>query len=201
MSVKCKSGFGLVVLLPCVWNVCKAHTGMIRMGITWRSPRRKENPGAFFWAHELGNWPYLTVPVDLTDHVGTLFFLASAGVGGWLMDDGCQSIPRPWLNAYSHTHSLRGKSERERYLWESTCYIHSRFFPSFLGISLLCALPERSLLFVRPIIVVALGLGWAGRLGRLTDGSFFFVFSFFHTGDWWERKMCQQQRQQQQQCD
>lgn len=82
---------------------------------------------------------------------------------------------------FTHTHSLRGKvKERERYLGESTCYIHSRFFPSFfLGISLLCALPERSLLFVRPIIVVALGLGWAGRLGRLTDGSCFLVFLLF----------------------
>lgn len=63
--------------------------------------------------------------------------------------------------------------------------LHSlSFFPLIFGDFLLCALPERSLLFVRPIIVVALGLGWAGRLGRLTDGSFFLVFSFFHTGDW-----------------
>lgn len=50
------------------------------------------------------------------------------------MDDGCQSIPRPWLNAYSHTHIRSGvKVKRERYLGESTCYIHSRFFPSFFG--------------------------------------------------------------------
>lgn len=32
---------------------------------------------------------------------------------------------------------------------------------------------------MRPIIVVALGLGWAGRLGRLTDGSFFWFSLFF----------------------
>lgn len=57
--VECKSGFGLVVLLPCVWNVCKVHTGMIRMGIKWRSPRRKGKPWSFFlgtWAREL-TWP------------------------------------------------------------------------------------------------------------------------------------------------
>lgn len=99
------------------------------------------------------------------------------------MDDGCQSIPRPWLNAYSHAHSLRGKSERERGTCEKVpvtfTLVRWFFFPSFLGISLLCALPERSLLFVRPIIVVALGLGWAGRLGRLTDGSFFWFSLFF----------------------
>lgn len=96
------------------------------------------------------------------------------------MDDGCQSIPRPWLNAYSHTHSLRGKSERERGTCEKVPVTFTLVFsPHFLGISLLCALPERSLLFVRPIIVVALGLGWAGRLGRLTDGSFFWFSTFF----------------------
>lgn len=101
------------------------------------------------------------------------------------MDDGCQSIPRPWLNAYSHTHSLRGKSERERGTCEKVPVTFTLVFsPHFWGFLLLCALPERSLLFVRPIIVVALGLGWAGRLGRLTDGSCFLGFSFFHTGDW-----------------
>lgn len=107
------------------------------------------------------------------------------------MDDGCQSIPRPWLNAYSHTHSLRGKSERERGTCEKVPVTFTLvFFPSFLGISLLCALPERSLLFVRPIIVVALGLGWAGRLGRLTDGSGFFWFSLFFIQAAGERGRC-----------
>lgn len=83
-----------------------------------------------------------------------------------------------------HTHIRSGvKVKREvpvrKYLLHSLSFVG--FFPLFfLGISLLCALPERSLLFVRPIIVVALGLGWAGRLGRLTEGSFFFwFFSFF----------------------
>lgn len=89
-----------------------------------------------------------------------------------------------------HTHIRSGVKVKERYLGESTCYIHSRFFPSFFGISLLCALPERSLLFVRPIIVVALGLGWAGRLGRLTDGSCFFGFLFFHIQATGERGRC-----------
>lgn len=58
--------------------------------------------------------------------------------------------------------------------------LHSlSFFPLIFWDFLLCALPERSLLFVRPIIVVALGLGWAGRLGRLTDCSFFWFSTFF----------------------
>lgn len=55
---------------------------------------------------------------------------------------------------------------------------------------MLCALPERSLLFVRPIIVVALGLGWAGRLGRLTDGSLFFGFLLFFKQATGERGRC-----------
>lgn len=84
-----------------------------------------------------------------------------------------------------HTHFRSGVKVKERGTCEKVPVTFTLVFsPHFWGFLLLCALPERSLLFVRPIIVVALGLGWAGRLGRLTDGSCFLVFSFFHTGDW-----------------
>lgn len=43
---------------------------------------------------------------------------------------------------------------------------------------------------MRPIIVVALGLGWAGRLGRLTDGSFFLGFLLFFIQATGERGRC-----------
>lgn len=183
VSVKCKSGFGLVVLLPCVWNVCKVHTGMIRMGIKWRSPRRKGKPWSFFlgtWARELPDLtlPYCTRGPDWPRwHV---VFLASAGVGGWLMDDGCQSIPRPWLNAYSHTHSLRGKSERERGTCEKVPVTFTLVFsPHFLGF-LCCARFQKEVyclcdqLLLSPWDWVGLG-GWADWLMAL----FFWFFLFF----------------------
>lgn len=98
------------------------------------------------------------------------------------------SIYSPPLVKCIFTHTFRsGVKVKERGTCEKVpvtfTLVRWFFFPSFFGFLLLCALPERSLLFVRPIIVVALGLGWAGRLGRLTDGSFFGFF-FFHTGDW-----------------
>lgn len=79
-----------------------------------------------------------------------------------------------------HTHIRSGVKVKERGTCEKVPVTFTLVFsPHFWGFLLLCALPERSLLFVRPIIVVALGLGWAGRLGRLTDGSFFFGFLVF----------------------
>lgn len=79
-----------------------------------------------------------------------------------------------------HTHFRSGVKVKERGTCEKVPVTFTLVFsPHFWGFLLLCALPERSLLFVRPIIVVALGLGWAGRLGRLTDGSFFWFSLFF----------------------
>lgn len=39
----------------CLKRVQSPHGNEIRMGITWRSPRRKGKPWSFFLAHELGN--------------------------------------------------------------------------------------------------------------------------------------------------
>lgn len=91
-----------------------------------------------------------------------------------------------------HTHIRSGVKVKEREVPVRKYLLHSlSSFPLiFWGFSLLCALPERSLLFVRPIVVVALGLGWAGRLGRLTDGSLFFWFSLFFIQATGERGRC-----------
>lgn len=99
------------------------------------------------------------------------------------MDDGCQSIPRPWLNAYSHTHSLRGKSEREvpvrKYLLHSLS-----FFPLIFGDFFAVRASRKKFIVCatnyccRP----GIGLGWAA--GQIDRWLFFLVFSFFHTGDW-----------------
>lgn len=179
VSVKCKKWIwsGCTAAM-CLKRVQSPHGNDSNGNNNGEVREEKENPGAFFWAHELRD--YLTLP-DCTRgpdwprwHV---FILASAG--GWLMDDGCQSIPRPWLNAYSHTLSLRGKSERERYLWESTCYIHSRFSPHFWGF-LCCARFQKEVyclcdqLLLSPWDWVRLG-GWADWQMAL----FFLVFSFF----------------------
>lgn len=80
------------------------------------------------------------------------------------MDDGCQSIPRPWLNAYSHTLSLRGKSERERGTCEKVPVTFTLvFFPSFLGIFFAVRASRKKFIVCatnyccRP----GIGLGWA----------------------------------------
>lgn len=85
---------------------------------------------------------------------------------------------------FTHTHIRSGVKVKERYLGESTCYIHSRFFPSFLGISFAVRASRKKFIVCatnyccRP----GIGLGWAA--GQIDRWLFFLVFSFFHTGDW-----------------
>lgn len=95
------------------------------------------------------------------------------------MDDGCQSIPRPWLNAYSHTHSLRGKSERERGTCEKVPVTFTLVFPLIFGDFFAVRASRKKFIVCatnyccRP----GIGLGWAA--GQIDRWLFFFGFLFF----------------------
>lgn len=96
------------------------------------------------------------------------------------MDDGCQSIPRPWLNAYSHTHIRSGVKVKERGTCEKVPVTFTLvFFPSFLGISFAVRASRKKFIVCatnyccRP----GIGLGWAA--GQIDRWLFFWFFLFF----------------------
>lgn len=100
------------------------------------------------------------------------------------MDDGCQSIPRPWLNAYSHTHIRSGVKVKEREVPGRKYLLHSlSFFPLIFGDFVAVRASRKKFIVCatnyccRP----GIGLGWAaGQIDRWL--SFFLVFYFFSYG-------------------